>query len=444
MVNASDTSQPPEIKMQDNGIRWFGYLVILILFGGLGGWSAYAMIDSAAMAPGLVTVESYRKAVQHLEGGIVQELTVREGDTVQAGDIVARLDDTQFSSQLEAVRSQLAALRALEARLIAERDGLDEVVLPPTLIQTTETVVVDPRVNEFISVQRQVFEARRADLTGRIEVLEQRIEQLQEQVTGLDARERSLVRRIDLYNDELSGLRSLFDEGMGDKIRLRALDRDLAEVEGELAAVRSDRNRARLQIAETRLQIAQTQREAHRDVVTELSAVQERLFEALEQARGLEDRVRRTAVRAPATGRVVGLDVHTVGGVLAPGERLMDIVPQDEPLVIDARVLPQDIDRVFAGLEAQVRFTAFNFRTTPTVTGRVMTLSADSLTDPQTGMSYFLARVEVSDSERQKLGEVVLLPGMPAEVMIITGERTLLDYIMRPLSDALARSFRED
>ncbi len=438
---SENLGQAPVVRMQDRGIRWFGYFVILLMFGGLGGWSAYAMIDSAAVAPGVVTVESYRQAVQHLEGGIVSDLTVREGDLVEAGDLVARLDETQFSAQLEAVRSELGGLLALEARLEAERDGRAEIVFPPELM---DRAAADSRLGEFMDTQRQVFQARGADLEARIALLNQGIEELRDQIRGYDDQEATFVRRTELYEDELQGLRDLFEQGMGDKVRMRALERDLAEVQGDLAAVRSERSRARLQIDETALQIAQVQHEYHREVVTELSSVQERLFDAQERRRGLEDRVERTWLRAPASGRVVDLDVHTVGAVLSPGGRLMDIVPADVELVIDAQVAPEDIDKVFPGLEARIRLTAFNFRSTPTIFGRVETVSADRLIDDQAGHAYYLARIQVSDEELGRLNGLELLPGMPAEVLIVTGERTLLDYLLRPLTDGLARSLRGD
>lgn len=422
-------------------MRRFGFLVIFLMFGGLGGWSAYAMIDSGAVAPGVVTVESYRQTVQHLEGGIVREILVREGDMVQAGDLVARLDDTQFSSQLESVRSEFGALLALEARLLAERDRLDEIVFPEFLLTQSAH---DSRLKEFMTTQRQVFNARSADLEGRIGVMEQRIEQLAEQVKGLDEQDETFVQRLELYQDELKGLRALLKDGLGDKVRLRALERERAEVAGDLAAVRSQRASASLQINETRLQIEQARREFHSEVVTQLSEAQQRIFDAQQRERALADRVARTRITTPVSGRVVGLDVHSVGAVLGQGERLMDIVPDNDTLVIDAQVMPQDIDKVFPGLEAKVRFTAFNFRSTPTVKGRVLTISADRLIDEQHGYPYFLARIEVSEEERAQLGDLTLLPGMPAEVIVITGERTMFSYLMRPLSDALARSMRED
>jgi epimerase transport system membrane fusion protein len=302
----------------------------------------------------------------------------------------------------------------------------------------------DSRLEEFMHTQRQIFSARRADLEGRIDVLEQRIVQLEEQIRGLDDQEQKFRRRIELYQDELSGLQSLFDDRMGDKVRMRAMERELAEVEGDMSVILTERARAKLQIEETRLQVEQAKREFLRDVVTEYGAVHERLFDAEERERGLADRVARTRVLAPATGRVMDLDVHNVGAVIGGGDRLMDIVPEDAMLVVDAQVAPQAIDKVYPGLKASVRFTALNTRITPTVDGRVKTVSADRLEDPQTGMPYYLARIEIPEDQIDRLEGQPLVPGMPVDVMIVTGERTVLEYLARPLTDALARSMRED
>jgi len=434
------TVKAPEASSHDRSVRLFGFAIVFVLLGGFGVWATFAMIDSAAVAHGVVTVESYRQTVQHLEGGIVKELYVEEGDMVKAGDPLARLDDTQFSSQLESARVELGGLRALEARLRAERDKESEVAFPASLLSQAKD---DSRLQEFIATQNAVFEARRADLEGRIAVFDQRIAERNEQIKGFEEREAKFQHRIDLYQDELKGLQSLFEDGMGDKVRMRALERELAEVEGDLVAVRTQRTSAQQQIDETKLQIDQARREFQRDVVTELSQVQERLFNAEERERGLADRVERTKITAPVSGRVVGLEVHTVGAVLSPGARLLDIVPDQETLVVDAQVTPQSVDKVFPGLNAIIRFTALNSRSTPRVNGRVKTVSADRLVDQQRGYPYYLARIEIPEDQMARLKGQTVLPGMPAEVMIVTGERTMLDYLIRPLKDAFARSMRE-
>ena len=434
-------TETPKAPTDDRGIRWAGYLVVFLLFGVLGSWSAVALLDSAAVASGIVTLESYKKTVQHLEGGIVKELRVREGDSVKAGDTLVQLDDTQSRAQLEIVRAQLNALRLTEARLLAERDGLSEVKFSDDLMALSKT---DARVAEQMDGQLKSFAVRQGDLKSRISLLNEKISQLHQQIRGFDDQEKILVRRIDLFSDELNGLRSLLDKGLGDKVRLRALERDKAEVEGLLSTVRSQRSQAKLQISEAQLQITQTKQENQKNVVAELNDTQVKISDSLERERALADTLKRTDIVAPVNGRVVGLEVHTEGAVIAPGAKVLDIVPQSETLLVDAHVSPSDVDKVIPGLVARVRFTAFNQRTTPTVLGKVLSISADRLTDPVTNMPYYLARIQVSPEEMATLKGLELIPGMPADVMIVTGERTVLDYILRPLLDAFARSFKEE
>ncbi|HES77198.1 MAG TPA: HlyD family type I secretion periplasmic adaptor subunit, partial [bacterium] len=377
----------------------------------------------------------------HLEGGIVKQVNVKEGDEVTVGDVVAQLDDTQARAQLEIVRSQLIAYRLNEARLLAERDGTSEVAFPQDLLELAKT---DPKVDELLQGQIKSFDARLGDLNSRVKLLDEKISQLNQQIRDSDAQEKILLRRIDLFSDELNGLRSLLDKGLGDKVRLRALERDKAEVEGILSDVRARRSQAKLQISEAKLQITQTRQEFVKNVVAELNETQVKIGDSQERERALADTLRRTEVLAPVSGRVVALDVHTEGAVLPPGGKIMDIVPQAETLLVDAHVSPADVDKVVPGLVSRVRFTAFNQRTTPTVLGKVLSISADRLTDPTTNMPYYLARIQISPEEMATLKGLELIPGMPADVMIVTGERTVLDYMLRPLLDALARSFKEE
>jgi epimerase transport system membrane fusion protein len=430
----------PEAAKDDRGLRWLGYALTFVLLFGVAGWAGSAKINAAAVANGVVTVESYRQAVQHLEGGIIRALLVREGDLVEAGQPVAKLDDTNFSSQLDAVRSELGAAQAIASRLEAERDGASQVSFPDSLLKQAES---DPRLEELMAAERAVFEERRLDLQGQLGVLAQQILSLRKQIEGLDEREALFLQRVALYEEELAGLRALFADGLGDKVRLRALERELVEVQGDLSNARTQRTQAKVRIDEIQLEMKQLQQTFRKEVVSQLSDVRQRVFEAQQRRRRLEDQVRRTTIKAPVSGRVVGLAVHTVGAVLAPGDKLMDIVPESEELVIDAEVSPDDIDKVHAGLDADVRFTGLNFRTTPVVHGRVTTVSADRLENGD-GQPYFLARIKVPEEQRMLLGSQPIVPGMSANVYIITGERTALNYVMRPLTDALASSMRED
>lgn len=440
ITTESKLPRAPATLIDDRRIRRFGYLITFFLLFGVFGWAGSAKIDGAAVAPGVVVVQSYRQAVQHLEGGIIRQLMVREGDLVQVGQPVALLDDTQFASQLEAVSSELGAAQAIEARLQAEREEHQNLSFPPELL---ERAAEDPRLVELMESERAVFAERRQNLQAQFNVLNQRIVSLQSEIDGLEERGGLLSRRSELYQEELEGLRKLFAEKMGDKVRLRQLEREYIEVQSDLSAARTQQLRAQVAIEETYGEIEKIKQDFRTDVATELSSVRQRIFAARERLRGLTDQVRRSTIQSPATGRVVDLKVHTVGAVLPPGARLMDVVPETEELVIDAEVAPDDIDKVYPGLNADVRFTSLSFRTTPVVHGTVETVSADRLENQQ-GQPYFLARIKVPEDQFALLGDQDVVPGMSVMVYIVTGERTALEYVMQPLSDALANSMRED
>jgi epimerase transport system membrane fusion protein len=429
-----------DLPTDDRAIRMVGLLILLFGFGGFLLWAALAPIEGAAVAHGVLVVKSARKTIQHFEGGIVDEILVREGDQVQAGDILIHLDDTEASSQLESVRSQYVALAARSARLLAERDNLSEISFPSQLLQMQQQL----RINEAIDGERRVFEARRQALNGEKTVLRQRAEQLAEQILGLQAQEQSKRKRIRLYQEEIDGLKELFAKGLGDKSRLREWERLVAELEGECAEHQAAIAAARVQISETELQIVQREREFRTEVVSELRDIETRLTDLSERMRALEKTLQRTEIRAPVSGSIVGMALHTIGGVIRPGEDILDIVPNNESLIVEAQVSPIDIDRVFPGLEADLRMSAFNARTTPEIPGRVLTVSADSLTNQHDGQSYYLARIQVTDDGLDSLEGRVLQPGMPVEVMIKTGERTFLEYLLRPITDIFARAFKEE
>lgn len=392
------------------------------------------------MAPGVLAVESTRKTVQHFEGGIVEEILVHEGDHVEKGQVLIRLDDTEASAQLEIVRSQYLALLAREARLIAERDGNEDIQFPEELLQERR----DARIEEAIDGEQRVFRARRKALAGEKDVLKQRVEQLEEQIRGLEAQAETKLKRIELYQEEIDGLKELFKKGLGDKSRLREWERLVAELEGERAEHQATIAATRVRITETELQIVQLDRQQNTEVTSQLREVETRLADLSERQRALRKTLERTEIVAPVSGSVVAVNLHTIGGVVRPGEALLDIVPMDETLIVEAQVSPVDIDRVFPGLNADLRMSAFNARTTPTIPGKVLTVSADSLTEERSGMSYFLARVKVTPEGMEKLEGKVLQPGMPVQVMIITGERTFLEYLMQPITDIFATAFRED
>ena len=415
-----------------------GMTIFIVIFGFCGSWAAFAPIDGAAVASGFVNVRSYSKVVQHLEGGIISDIFVENGARVQAGQPILELNNTQPLAQLEIVNSQFIALTALETRLMAERDGLDDVNYPGSLSTS------DIRVREETTAQTEIFRARKATLNGSIEVLQQRIGQLESQVVGLEALKVSKEQLAASYAEELEDVQALLSQGFSEKTRLRELERNVASFNGEAADLTANIASAEIQIGETQLQILQQDREFQNQVVSELGEVKTNLKDISERITALEDVVARTTVRAPEAGIVNGLQVHTIGGVISPGMKIVDIVPVGDDLIIEAQVSPIDIDRVAINQNATIRFSSFGMGTVPTIYGKVINLSADRLFEEVSGEPYYLARVEVTPEGMADLDDLILMPGMPAEVFIATGSRTFLQYLFKPFSNAIARSLRED
>lgn len=425
----------------DRPIRRLGYLIVILVFVFFGGWSLLAPLGSAALAPGSVTVEGYRKTVQHLEGGIVKAIHVRDGDTISKGQVLIELDDTSSRAQLETLRGQLFSALAREARLIAERDGKSTVIYPATL-----TKAADPRAHEDMRVQDQSFAVRKRSRAGEIEILKEQRQQLLAKIEGIKAQRTSRSSLSNSLNKELLDFRAMLKEGYIEKQKVNELERRLAEAEGDRGDFAANIATAQTQISEIELKILQIDKEFQREVIEELSKVQSELSELNEKTQWLDDTVTRTLIKAPESGMVLGLTVHTLGAVIPPGGHLLDIVPQQEKLIIEAQVSPIDIDRVHTGQSCEIRFSAFKSAKTPKVSGRLITLSADRLTDEQNKISYYLARVEVDKAGLEELRKrgLILLPGMPAEVLINTGDRTFFEYLVQPLSNIFARSLIED
>ncbi|MBC3348305.1 HlyD family type I secretion periplasmic adaptor subunit [Pseudomonas sp. SWRI196] len=426
------------LPIDDKPVRRIGYLMLLVTFGLFGGWATLAPLDSAALAPGVVTVKSYRKTVQHLEGGIVRELRVHDGDLVKAGDVLLVLDNTQARSEMEAMRSQLIAALELQARLVAERDALPEPPLVPTLDPN------DSRVREARDSEARIFQTRRTSLLGEIGLLEKSIGQIEEQIRGFKAVISSKQMLAASYEEEIVDLRALLAEGYVDKQRLREQERSLSRLQAEIAESRSESARARVHIDEARLKILQLKKTFATEVAGLLGDAQTKVYELRERLATLQDRDQRTDILAPESGMVMGMTVHTLGAVVSPGTALLDIVPANEELIVEAQLSPMDIDRVALGKLADIRFSAFKSSTTPVIEGQLVQISADRLINKDTGAAYYLARVALTDKGRQALGDLTLVPGMPVEVLINTGARTLLQYLMQPASNAFARSLIED
>jgi len=426
------------LPTSDRRSRLIGFAIVFVTFGIFGTWATFAPLESAALAPGVVTVQSYRKTVQHLEGGIVKELLAHDGDMVAAGDPLIVLDDTQLRAEYGMTRSQLVASQAMEARLVAERDGLGTIDFGRMLEADTR------RAQEARESENRIFNARRGSRLGEISVLQKRIGQLNEQISGLQSMISTKRKLETSYSGEIGELRELLSEGYVDKQRLLEQERKLGMLRAEIADHQSDIIRTKLQISETELQIVQLNKDFSSEVVGQLAEVQTRVFDLQERISALEDRISRVVIRAPEDGMILGMKIHTVGGVVGPGTPLLDIVPSVSDLIVEAQVSPIDIDRVSVGKKADIRFSAFKNATTPEIEGKVVQLSADRLMNEQTGMPYYLARVALTEEGIQALGALKLQPGMPAEVLINTGSRTMLQYLMQPATDAFARSMIED
>jgi multidrug efflux pump subunit AcrA (membrane-fusion protein) len=409
----------PDLKVSSpRGWIVAGLLVVLVTFGGLGTWATLMPLAGAVIAPGVVTVQSNRKTVQHLEGGIVTQILVRDGDVVETGELLIQLDRTRAQASVSILGGELDLLRSREARLLAERDGRPEIAFPPALEARARE---DANVAELVRGQRLLFEARRASLDGESELLVQRVGQYEDEIAGLQQQSLSKDRQIEIVEDELEGLHALYERGFESRRRINELERLAEELRGELGAHTTA--------------IAQ--------VVKELDEVQARFFDVSERQVAASDRMTRLEIRAPQSGIVVGMRAHTVGGVIGPGEPVLDIVPAGDELVIEARMRPEDIDKVRVGQTAIVRLSAFDQRTTPELEGTVISTSADRVVDETTGAAFFLVRSRISEGELEKLAELQLVPGMPAETFVQTGSRTVLSYLLKPFSDGVARALRE-
>ena len=416
-----------------------GLSVVLLLAGGLGGWASTAQISGALIAPGSIVVESNVKKVQHPTGGVVGEVRAHDGDLVKAGDVVVRLDDTVTKASLAIVTKNLDGLWARAARLEAEQRGLDKITFPPMLMDRAN----DPDVKAVMASETKLFEVRVNGRVGQRAQLRERITQLNEEISGLTAQEKAKDREIELVEQELTGVRDLYDKHLVQMSRLTTLERDAARLSGERAQYIASRAQAKGKITETELQIIQVDKDMVSDVSKDLRETNDKIGEFVERKVTAEDQLRRVDIRAPQDGMVLQSSVHTVGGVITAGDAIMLIVPQADDLQVEAKVNPQDIDKLQVGQKTLLRLSAFNQRTTPELNGVVTRVSPDVTTDQRTGQSYYTIRVSMPPEEVARLGDVKMIPGMPVEAFVQTGERTLLSYLIKPLRDQLMRAFRE-
>jgi HlyD family secretion protein len=414
-------------------------VVVLVLVVGVGGWGATAVISGAVVASGSLVVDSNVKKVQHPTGGIVGELRVRDGDHVHAGDIVLRLDETVTRANLAIVTKTLDELMARKARLEAERDGWATIVFPAQLM----TGGNDPDRAAAMESERKLFNLRKTARTGQKAQLQERVAQLGEEIAGLTAQQNSKAKEIELVNRELAGVRELWSKNLVQLGRLTALEREAARLDGERGQLIAAAAQAKGKVAETALQILQIDQDLASEVAKELREVDGKIGEFIERKVTAEDQLKRIDVRAPQDGTVFQLAVHTVGGVITAGDPIMLIVPEADNLSVEVKVNPQDIDQLQLNQKAILRFSSFNARTTPEIDGVVTRISADTSTDQRTGQNYYTVRISMPPEQIQRLGEVKLLPGMPVEAFVQTGDRTMLSYLIKPLHDQFVRAFRE-
>lgn len=415
-----------------------GFVAVALLVVGIGGWAAATQISGAVIAPGKLVVDSNVKKVQHPTGGVVGELLVKEGDRVQQGDVVVRLDGTQARSSLAVVNKALDELAARQARNEAERDGDKSVTFPADLVERKD----DPEVARLMSGEQRLFEMRKAARDGQKAQLREQIQQLQLQIEGTQAQEAAKTKEVKLLMQELESVRVLWKQNLVQISRVTALERDAARLEGERASLIAAIAQGRGRIAELELKIHQIDQDLSTEVGKELAEIRAKKSELTERRVSAEDQLKRIDLVAPQDGRVFQRNVHTVGGVIQAGEPVMLIVPQTEALIVEAKVAPHDIDQIHIGQHAVLRFAAFNQRTTPELNGEVIHIGADVAQDDKATEPYYSVRVRVSDGELARLDGLQLLAGMPVEVFIQTTPRTVASFLVKPLTDQLARAFR--
>lgn len=416
-----------------------GLALVIVLIGGVGGWAATTDISGAVVSSGSVVVDSNVKKVQHPTGGVVGELRVRDGDRVSTGDLLLKLDETVTRANLAIITRNLNELTARKARLEAERDGAASIKFPPPLLEAADQA----EVALIMAGERSLFELRRQSRQGQTEQLRQRIAQLREEMRGQTAQEEAKAKEIEFINRELEGARDLYKKNLMPITKMTQLEREATRLYGERGQIVAARAQSSGRIAEIELQILQIGRDLASEVSRDMREAEGKIGEFVERKVAAEDQLRRIDIRAPQSGTVHQMSVHTVGGVISAGDPIMLIVPETDELTVEAKVLPNEIDQVRLGQPALLRFTNFNQRTTPEIFGTLKRISADTSVDQRSGIPYYTVRIALAPEEIARLGDVKLVPGMPVEVFVQTGERKVISYLVKPLWDQMARAFKE-
>lgn len=427
----------PKIKTSLKGPILSGLTILLIFLVGATVWASSAKLASAIIAVGQLKVDSNRKQIQHLDGGIVNEILVYDGQRVKKGDTLVILDPVQAKSSLGIVAGALFTAELKRSRLQAERDNTDQPDFTRFLHREHEDK------NSLIDAQQSLFSIRRSVQVSQQEILHQQIENLKSQISGFKSQQASTQTQIEISKDELVNLRNLKARGLVGNERLLELERNLAQLEGRAGELVSSIASAKASIDEKRLELIRVKRSFNEQVLAELQDVESEIIDLQERANAATHHLQQMVVKAPVDGLIVGLNVHTEGGVVVPGQLLMEIVPDNDALIVEGQVLPTDVDDLLVGQSARVKLSGLQQRTTPELTGKLQYVSADSMLDERSGMTYFIIRISIAAEELAKLPSEGLIPGMPAEVFVQTGERTALEYLLQPLSDTIDRAWRE-
>lgn len=422
---------------------WFGpaaigYATIIVAFGVFGAWSAYARVDSAVIASGVISVESNRKTIQHYEGGIIREIRVKENEFVQKDQVLFELDPTEARANVAMIRAQLDSALALEARLVAERDNAEAIAFPEELLNRRD----QPVTSASIIDQQKQFDQRRDALSGQMAILTSRIEQLNTEISGLEQEAAATRRQLVAIDDELESKQELYKKNLIAKSQVLALEREKARLEGVVGRSVADKAKAEGSIGETNLQIQQLEKQFLEDVNSQILEARQKISDLRQRMVVATDVFTRLVVKAPLAGYVQNLRVFTQGAVIQSGQPLLDVIPVDEPLIVQARVSPLDIESLKVHMQAEVRFPSFKARDFPVIFGTVRSISNDRFVDEANGQAYYLALIEVDDSKIEHAHEQ-LIAGLPAEVIVPTGERTVARYLIDPLIDRMRKSFRE-
>ena len=435
----AEPTDPALSFMSTRRIVGAGRLIILVFLAGFFGWAALAPLDSAVLAPGVVVVETHRKIIQHLEGGIVRDVMVSDGQTVAAGQLLIRMDDAQARASLELLVGEGDALAAQEARLTAERDGRDTIAFPADLLARS----TDPKVSAAMAGELNAFATRRETLARQIDILSKRSDENKRIIAGLRNEQSAIEQQSALIDREIASVQTLYDQKLATLPRLLALQRQSADLAGQRGQIVEKIAQTELSSGENELQAMNLKNQQLSDVVKDLRDVQTRRFDVLDKMQAARDVLARLTIRAPVAGRVVSLAVHTNGAVVHPGDSIMEIVPMHDALEVEAHVRPEDADGIHVGMLGRVNLSAYHQRRLPIIEGTVNDISADRLVDQRTGQPYFNVNLTVDRDVLKDYPDVHLIPGLPVEVALDTGSRTALDYLIEPITDVFRKGMRE-